>query len=281
MISTTAPADALVDAMRRRLATTSVEGGLGVHVVAAGGGSVHLELPVPPSFTDGSPLGTLMLESALAVLCDCGLGLALMERRGDGDGGITLDLRVDVVGDVLPGTRCLVLVAEALDVGEEHGAGRVEVRDDRGRLLAHAAGTMAISASLPFVDRDPADQDPRRLDLATVFEGLEVDGAEACVPIRPETENTRGIVHGALLAAGAVAVSRAAGDGGRLLSFGAEFLRPVPADIGALRATVVPVRRGRRFVSDRVELLLPDGRAAASVTTVFARNRMTEALLNR
>jgi acyl-coenzyme A thioesterase PaaI-like protein len=243
-----------------------------VHVVAAGDGRVHLELPVLPSFVDGSPEGVRALESALAVLCDCGLGLALMERRGDGDGGVTLDLRVDVVGDVLPGTRRLALVAEALHVAEEHGAGRVEVRDDRGRLLAHAAGTMANSASLPFVDRDPVDRRPRRLDLTTVFDGLEVGGAGACVPIRPETENTRGIVHGALLAAAAVAVSRGAGDAGRLLSFGVEFLRPVPADIGELRATIAPVRRGRRFLSDRIVLLLPDGRAAANVTTLFARN---------
>ena len=272
MTATSAPAPALADAMRRRLAVTSVEGGLGVHVVAAGGGRVQLELPVPPSFTDGSPQGALMLESALAVLCDCGLGLALMERRGDGDGGITLDLRVDAVGDVLPRTRRLLLVAEGLHVGDEYGAGRVEVYDDRSRLLAHAAGTMAISASLPFVDRDPVAQDPRRLDLATVFDGLEVDGAQACVPIRPETENARGIVHGAMLVAAAVAISRAAGGGGRLLSFGAEFLRPVPADIGELRATVAPVRRGRRFVSDRVALLLSDGRVAANVTTVFGRN---------
>lgn len=245
MTATSVPAALLAETMQRRLDEASVEGALGVRVLEAAEGRVRLELPLPPSATDGSESGASILESALAVFCDCGLGLALMERWGDGDGGITLELRVDLVGEILSPTRQLVLVAEGLHAGDDHGAGRVEVYDDRGRLVAHAAGGMAITPSLPVVERDPVVAARPRLDLATLFEGLVVGDAVARVPIRPEAENTRGIVHGALLAAAALAVSRAGeGRGGRLLSFSVEFLRPVPADVGELRATVVPVRRG-------------------------------------
>lgn len=257
--------------MQRRLDAATVEGALGVRVLDAGGGRVRLEMPLPPSFTDGSRAGGALLESALAVLCDCGLGLALMERRGDGDGGITLDLRLDSVGEVLPNIRRLVLVAEGLHVGEQYGVGRAEVRDDAGRLIAHATGTMALSQSLPIIDRVPLGNDRETLDLATVFDGLEVVGGVTRVPIRPETENTRGIVHGALLAAAALNISRAAGERGRLLSLSVEFLRPVPADVGDLEATVTPVRTGRRFLSDRISLSVPSGRVACTVTGVFVR----------
>jgi len=271
MTATSSPPVVLAETMQRRLDAASVEGALDVRVVAAGDGRVQLELPLPPIVSAGKRAGAVVLESALAVLCDCGLGLAFMERRGDGDGGITLDLRVDMVEQIGPQATHLVLVAQALHAGEEHGSGRAEVYDDQGRLVAHATGTMAISPSLPTVDRDPDDTARSPLDLATLFDGLDIREALARLPIRPETENTRGIVHGALLAGAALAVSRAAGRSGPLLSFTVEFLRPVPADVGELRATLAPVRTGRRFVSDRVDLLLPDGRLAASVATAFTR----------
>ena len=271
MTALPSPPIGLVDTLQRRLDAAGVEGSLGVRVLAAGGRRVRLELPLAPSFTDRSPGAVAALECALAVLCDCGLGLALTEERGDGDGGITLDLRVDQVREVLSGTRHLALAADALHLGEEHGVGRAEVRDDRGRLIAHAAGTMALSPSLPVVARDPAASERPDVDLATLFDGLEVAGASARVPVAPETENTRGIVHGALLVGAALALARAGGHRGRLLSFSAEFLRPVPAEVGELRASIEPVRRGRRFVGDRTSLLLPDGRPAVTVATVFAR----------
>jgi len=265
-----ARSDGLAESMRRRLGPASVEGALGIRVIAAESRRVELELPLPLRCGSSAVAGPA-LESALAVLCDCGLGLALMARRGDGDGGITLDLRVDAVAEIRPHTTYLRVVAEGVGVGDEHGCGRVDVFDDRGRLVAHAAGAMAMSPSLPIMERDPAVAEPRRLDLGTLFDGLELTDGGADIPVRLEAENSRGIVHGALLAAAALAVSRAGGSEGRLISFSAEFLRPVPADVGILRARVTPVRRGRRFLSDRIELLLPDGRTAAGVTTVFAR----------
>jgi len=272
MTATSSPPIVLADTMQRRLDAASVEGALGVRVVAAGDGRVQLELPLPPLGSAGEHAAALVLESALAVLCDCGLGLAFMERRGAGDGGITLDLRVDAVEQIQPRATHLVLVAQALHAGEEHGSGRAEVYDDHGRLVAHATGTMAISPSLPTLERGSGAPARPHLDLATLFDGLEVRESVARVPIGPETENTRGIVHGALLGAAGLAVSRAAGRRGPLLSFAVEFLRPVPADVGELRATILPVRRGRRFVSDRVDLLLPDGRTAASVAMAFIRD---------
>jgi acyl-coenzyme A thioesterase PaaI-like protein len=226
---------------------------------------------------DGSEWGTAVLNAALAVLCDSGLGLAIMERRGDGDGGITLDLRVDLVQPVPPATRLLSLVSRAVHLAPDHGVSRADVHDDSGLLIAHAVGTLAVSPSLPIIDRDPASRP--HLDLATVFEGVRVadaggpDVVAVHIPVRVETENTRGIVHGALLVAAGLVASREARRAtaaGRLLWFSAEFLRPVPAEVGELRALVRPVRSSRRFANDRVELLLPDGRVAACVTTAVA-----------
>jgi acyl-coenzyme A thioesterase PaaI-like protein len=272
-VRTGIPTGELMAVMHRRLAGTSVEGGLGVAPTAVDHGRIELELPLTPAMVGPTPDSLAMLHAALAVLCDAGLGLAATASREDFDGGVTLDLRVDLIRDVPAHARRLVLVGHGVTASAEHSVARAEVHDGDGCLIAQASGTLAASHDWPMID--PAAGRPRPLlDLATVFAGIAVDAdGTVRIPVRPETENTRGIMHGAMLVAaalGAASAVRAGEPPARLLWFAAEFLRPVPAEIGELRARVEPVRNGRRFRSDRVDVVLPDGRTAVTVTCCTA-----------
>ncbi|WP_220187274.1 PaaI family thioesterase, partial [Pseudonocardia pini] len=155
------------------------------------------------------------------------------------------------------------------------GVARALVRDDTGRTVAHAIGTMVIE---PLGDRTFGGRwqvlrelprlDPEKL-AATLAAAPVADGALE-LDLTAALSNPRGTVHGGLvLVIGRLAAERISGDVGRMLDTSVEYLRPLPLE-GVLTCRNVPERTGRRYRTHRTELVLPNGRVGAVVRTSTA-----------
>jgi acyl-coenzyme A thioesterase PaaI-like protein len=245
----------------REFAADPVERGVGLVVTAMGAGRTGVEVGVA-----GGP-GDLV---RVAVAVDSALGTAVHRATPTPSSGPTVDLRLDLVADPVPGT--LTVDAQSLGHRGGAGAGRIEVRDATGQLVAHAVGTMVVEAPIAnrsarmarFVDIPPlqpeaVDELVRRAPRA---------GSEVRVPLDRSLANLRGTVHGGVVLALGVLVQDRPGDPAcRLRSATCAYLRPLPL-AGEVVGRLSTVRDGRRFRTLRTELLLPDGRTGAVVTAI-------------
>lgn len=263
------------EVMSSRFAASPVEGGLGVRVLAM----VDRGDPRPQRLRLAVPLraGTPHLVG-LAVATDTAIGIAVHSATPTPTAGPTLDLRLDAVADPAPGARSLEIVAEVLGAPAADGragTARALVTDDTGRTVAHGIATMVVE---PYTPRTPGGRrlgavDAPRLDVSRLVRTLAtapVADDTLALPLGPWLGNLRGSMHGGLvLAVGRLAAQRVTGVSGRTLGTAAEYLRPVPL-AGAVTCRIVPERVGRRFRTDRTELVLPDGKIAAIVRSATA-----------
>lgn len=252
-----------------------MESALGVELTSVTDQRIELQAPLRRT-ADGRTEPFL-----LTLLADSGIGYMVQHAGRLYAGAPTLDLRIDHVDPPAPDARRMRVRIDLLNLDEETGLGRAELRDDRGTLLAHAVATMAMTAvpaapgalgaAMSGAARGPGERDFRhglalfdaaRLDPAAL---TGPDGDVAFTP-GPEATNLNGVTYGAVLAvlAQSVQARHLAGRGGgiRVLSQTVDYLRPSPTDV-ELRSRTERVRAGRRFWTLRTELLDPDGRAVA------------------
>ncbi|MCF7548305.1 acyl-CoA thioesterase domain-containing protein [Pseudonocardia sp. WMMC193] len=262
------------EAVSRRFASAPVEGGLGVRVAAM----ADRRDPQPERLRLTAPLrvGTPHLVT-LAVATDTAIGIAVHSATPTQTSGPTLDLRLDAIADPAPGARSLEIVAEVLGTptaDDRAGAARALVTDDTGRTVAHGIATMVIEPFTPRTPgRRPGTVDGPQLDVSRLVRTLAtapLTDDTLTLPLGPWLGNLRGTMHGGLvLAVGRLAAQRITGSTGRMLDTAVEYLRPVPL-AGTLTCRIVPERVGRRFRTDRTELVLPDGKIAAIVRSATA-----------
>jgi acyl-coenzyme A thioesterase PaaI-like protein len=269
-----------------------VEGRLGMRVTALSPDGSRLRLPIPPDSPVSEGPSSPGLILALNVLADTAGGIALSACQGTGEGGPTIELRLDHVA--APADGASWLIGEGALQHEAAGAGylSISVSDDTGRVLVRAVGHYLSR-------RRPARPSPPGPAAATEGAGAELgcpadevgkpdallralapagdDPALWVLPAAAELANMRQDVHGgALLTIGHLAQQRfvhadtAAGESMTPLSIQAQYLLPVPADGSELRCRTEYVRRGRAFRTVRSELVRPDGRVATVVSGLWS-----------
>jgi acyl-coenzyme A thioesterase PaaI-like protein len=272
-----------------------VEGRIGMLATALSPDGSRLRIPIPP----GSPGsgGTSRQSSpwlvlALNVLADTAGGIALSAYRETGDGGPTIELRLDHVA--APAEGASWLIGEGALLHEAGGASNlsISVTDDTGRVLVRAVGhylslRRAPQPSAPGLDAEsddasagpgcPADEVGKPDALLRALAPAGDDPALWVLPAAAELANPRQDVHGgALLTIGHLAQQRfvhadaAAGASMTPLSLQAQYLLPVPADGGELSCRTGYTRLGRSFRTVRTELVRPDGRVATVVSGLWS-----------
>ncbi|NMH99415.1 PaaI family thioesterase [Pseudonocardia sp. K10HN5] len=263
-----------LDVLASRFAGAAVEGALGAVPLELVPGRFRLQVPLTPAVLDDEGR---VIPAVLAVVADTSVGICVHSGVPNSAGGPTVELRVDHVGPVGPGAAHLLVAADAVHVDTSTGSARVVLTDDTGALVAHGVGTMAVEQAVDGV--------PTRLRLPTVLPdvvydfaavaGLATadpggDPAELRAPLTPAMANMRAQLHGGVLMAIAHAAQDRfqAGRGGpvRRLTFGVDYLRPVPLDGGGLMCRSAFVRHGRRFRTVRTEVVRADGKVAAIAT---------------
>ncbi|MEU7816605.1 acyl-CoA thioesterase domain-containing protein [Pseudonocardia sp. NPDC049154] len=260
-LSTALP-DAHARMLAREFAAAPVEGGVGVVPTLLEHGRVALEVSSVP--------GPGLLPR-LAIAVDIAIGVAVHRGTPEPSAGPTLELRLDMLAEPAASSVRLRLEGEYLSHSGGAGTARVTVQDTTGAAVAHAVGTMVVEAPVAdrdarltrFVDIPPLDAD--RL-VADVF-AAPGDVRTVRLPVHASLSNLRGSVHGGVvLALGGLAQERAVGGPNRIRSTTVDYLRPLPTQ-GTVECRTETVRSGRRFRTLRSELLLPDGRIGAIVTT--------------
>jgi acyl-coenzyme A thioesterase PaaI-like protein len=259
----------------RWLADVPVEGSLGVVVDEITSSSLRMSAPVP--YRDGLP-DPHAVDALICVLTDSAAGLAAAVGRPQGQGGATIELRVDY--GPLPGPGVRRLAVEGTQLHSLAGAElcTAVLTDDAGHVLARATGHFAAVAS--GTGGLPAPPPPGHPDavLAALRLGPALDPLSRGLELPGLLANPRGVIHGGALLTLVQSAQRAAltaanpqGDPPRLLSTQTEFLRPVPCGDGSgADLTTRFGRRGRRFSTLHSEVVLPDGRLAATTTGLWA-----------
>jgi uncharacterized protein (TIGR00369 family) len=278
-----------------------IEGRLGLLVTELSPAGSRSRMPIPAEDPDGVRAG---LALAVNVLADTAGGLALSAYRGGGDGGPTIELRLDHVARPADGASWLF--AEAAVLHEAGGAGYLSIAltDDTGCSIARSAGHYLLRARRsklpdPETTERPGERATERvgervgeLDAEPGCPSDEVGVPDAllralaptgddpevwCLPAAKELANPRGDVHGgALLTIGELAQWRflaetaTAGHGVTPLTLQAQYLLPAPARGDELTCRTSYVRRGRAFSTVRTELVRPDGRIATLVTGLWS-----------
>ncbi len=259
----------------RWLADVPVEGSLGVVVDEITPNSLRMSAPVP--HRDGRP-DPGAVDALICVLTDSAAGLAAAVGRPKGQGGATIELRVD--HGPLPGPGVRRLEVEGTQLHSIAGAElcTAVLTDDAGQVLARATGHFAaVPAGTGGLPTPPPPGDADAL-LAALRLGPAHDPLRRGLELPGLLANPRGVIHGGALLTLVQAAQRAALIGTnprvgqpRLLSTQTEFLRPVPCSDGSgADLTTRFGRRGRRFSTLHSEVVLPDGRLAATTTGLWA-----------
>jgi acyl-coenzyme A thioesterase PaaI-like protein len=260
------------------MAVARVEGTLGVRVEEIT--EEHLLVGAPLPRRDGrlDPMGVLALS---CVLSDTGSGIASSIGQAYGDGGATVELRMDLAGPPHPDASRLQVAARRLSTVGGAALSESVLRDDLGTVLGRARGHFALSFSGSVFESDdlpPPDGRERALELCDAL-ALEPgdDPTERVVDVPGLLANSRGHLHGGLAIALAQQVqgqvrgadlSDAAGPP-RLVSMTMDYLRPAICDGTPLTFRTDYVRRGRRFSTVRTEVVRADGRVADVATGLW------------
>lgn len=259
----------------RWLADVPVEGSLGVVVDEITPTSLRMSAPVPHRDDRPDPGA---VDALICVLTDSAAGLAAALRRPQGQGGATIELRVD--HGPLPGPEVRKLVVEGTELHSIAGAElcTAVLTDDGGQVVARATGHFAaVAAGTGGLPAPPPPGDADAL-LAALRLGPAPDPLRRGLELPGLLANPRGVIHGGALLTLVQAAQRSAlvganpqGDPPRLLSTQTEFLRPVPCGDGCgVELSTRFGRRGRRFSTLHSEVVLPDGRLAATTTGLWA-----------
>ncbi len=272
----TTPTDSLETILRlsnERMAATPVEGGaLRMTISRLTRDSLCIEAPVPTldGYTD--PIG---VQALLAALADTGAGLAAAMGTAFGDGGATIEFRMDHAAPLEPDARALSVQGRRLQIVGGAALAEAVVTDDRGRVVVRGHGHFARSFDGPAADVElpPAAVAGSRLaDLCSALSLPEAtDPADREVPLPAVLANSRGQIHGGMVLTLAERLQREIrGTGARLLSMHVDYLRPAACDGSPARCRSEYVRRGRRFATLRTELTRADGRPAAIATGLWS-----------
>jgi len=244
----------------------------GLNWISVVDGVAEQTMDAPPSMCeeDGRPcLG------AIALLVDSTVGMAAADAKV---GGVTLSLRIDLARRFNDGqitARGQRLIREG-----GHAIGVGDLYDCEG-LLGHAS----LRALAGFLGRDDSatlrpivDRAPALVPMTTsVDEALQVETegrlegwARVSVPAHPGLASGHGKLHGGAIAVVADRGFRALLDdvAHEPMTFDIEYLRPIPCDGRRVAVEAQVASSSRRFVRASANVLLPDGRVAATARLV-------------
>lgn len=259
----------------RWLAEVPVEGSLDVVVDEITPCSLRMSAPVP--HVDGLP-DPDAVDALICVLTDSAAGLAAAVGRPKGQGGATIELRVDHGPRPGPGVRRLEVEGTQLHSIAGAELCTAVLTDDTGQVLARATGHFAaVPSGTGGLPTPPPPGDADAL-LAALRLGPAPEPLRRRLELPGLLANPRGVIHGGALLTLVQAAQREAltaanpqADPPRLLGTQTEFLRPVPCGDGSgADLTTRFGRRGRRFSTLHSEVVLPDGRLAATTTGLWA-----------
>jgi acyl-coenzyme A thioesterase PaaI-like protein len=206
------------------------------------------------------------------MLVDLGIGVSVNSTAPDLPGGPTVELTVVLAGVPHADARHLELDGQAVSVTATSGVGRSEIRDDTGQVIAHVTGVMATAVG-PAAPRDVTPSslfDPRAVTLEPA--GGDDHPAQGRVALDDSMLNSRGVVHGGVLAGIAMLAQERFDESGARegLSLAIHYLRPAHPSLGHLDYRCQYVRRGRSFRTVRTTLTRPDGVVVAEATATAA-----------
>jgi uncharacterized protein (TIGR00369 family) len=127
--------------LRDRVARSPFHSWLGMEVVAASPGRVEIGLDVTEHHLN---LQGLLHGGVIATLADTATGLAVRSMVPAGRRHVTVQLDVHYLSPGRPGR--ITAVGTTVRVGATIGYAEADVTDDRGRLLARASATVAVTA---------------------------------------------------------------------------------------------------------------------------------------
>ncbi|HTK64434.1 MAG TPA: PaaI family thioesterase [Pseudonocardia sp.] len=264
-----------------RMALAPVEGALGLVMDDLDSSSLRLGGSVP--LNDGRP-DPVAMTALICVLTDTAAGLASALGRPYGDGGATVELRIDHLAPVHPDVRRLHADARQIHVGSGVALAEATLCDDRGAVLARAHGHFAhIPGNWSFPPEDSPHVPgkplfgPAELGAALTLDPA-TDPLERTVALPEVLANPRRQIHGGVVVALAELAQRqvreAATSPGaappRLLSISVDYLRPADCDGSTVICRSEYTRHGKRFSTLRTELVRPDGRVAAIATGLWS-----------
>src|SRR5581483_929653 len=243
---------------------------------------------------DGRP-DPVAATALICVLTDTAAGVASALGRPYGEGGATVELRIDHTAPLHPDSRRLHADARRVHVGGGASLAEAVLHDDRGRTLARAHGHFAHVPGdwsappevSPHVPGEPAfgpaelsaalTLDPAADGSADRFADGSADPFVRTVRLTGVLANPRLQIHGGVVVALAQLAQRDVRDAAtsagaaapRLLSISVDYLRPADCDGSTLTCRSEYTRHGKRFSTLRTELVRPDGRLAAVATGLW------------
>jgi uncharacterized protein (TIGR00369 family) len=133
-------ADAVLEDLRTRVASSAFHSGLGIQVDAAGQGAVRLTIEARP---DQLNLGGSVHGGVLASLADTAMGLAVRTAIEPGRRHVTIQLAVQYLAAAAPGA--VTAEGKVLRAGSQIAFAEAELRQ-RTRTIARAQGTFSVMA---------------------------------------------------------------------------------------------------------------------------------------
>ncbi|MEX2237106.1 MAG: PaaI family thioesterase [Dehalococcoidia bacterium] len=109
---------------------------IGLDLVSAGAGAVTMALEVGPQHAN--PMGTVH-GGILCDLADAAMGMAYASTLGAGESFTTLELKINFLRPVWNGR--LIAEGKYVSGGSSVGLTECDIKDERGRLVAHATST--------------------------------------------------------------------------------------------------------------------------------------------
>lgn len=119
---------------------------IGFRCIVAEPGEVAMQLDHDPSLENA--IG--MLHGGVAVsMLDTAMGAAANTLLPAGSGVVTLDLSITYLRPATPGTSPITATGKVLNLGRTVAYVSGEVKDAKGRLVAHAVGNFSILGDRP------------------------------------------------------------------------------------------------------------------------------------
>jgi uncharacterized protein (TIGR00369 family) len=126
--------------LRDRVARSAFHSWVGMEVVAASPGRVEVALDAAEHHLN---LQGLLHGGVIAMLADTATGLAVRSMVPTGRRHVTVQLDVHYLAPGRPGR--ITAVGTTVRVGATIGYAEADVTDERGRLLARATATVAVT----------------------------------------------------------------------------------------------------------------------------------------
>jgi uncharacterized protein (TIGR00369 family) len=140
-------AEALLEALRTRLAASEFHTWAGMEITEAAAGEVTVAMDVLDRHVN---LQGLVHGGMLAILADTACGLSIRSAMEPGRLHITTDLDIHYLAPARPGR--LFGRGKAVKVGRTLAFAEASVEDTEGRLLARAQSRFSVSGREPAAD---------------------------------------------------------------------------------------------------------------------------------